>query len=169
MNGLRTNLDFWQGVDRSDPNACWNWTRALSNGYGRVSIPPHNRQMRAHRVAWSLRYGDPGERCVLHHCDNPRCVNPAHLFLGTILDNNRDKAAKGRHHNQKSHCKRGHEFTPENTWLDKKGRRFCYVCNRLRASIQRAKARAEMTPERRERNRAYQRAWYHKNKNKETT
>lgn len=51
-----------------------------------------------HRVAWTVAYGSiPDGLCVLHHCDNPPCVRPDHLFLGTVIDNNADRDAKGRH------------------------------------------------------------------------
>jgi hypothetical protein len=54
------------------------------------------RKAKAHRVAWQLENGSPGDLCVLHRCDNPPCVNPSHLFIGTQLDNIRDRTAKGR-------------------------------------------------------------------------
>ncbi|MEK6281852.1 MAG: HNH endonuclease signature motif containing protein [Acidobacteriota bacterium] len=57
----------------------------------------HNRRfVHAHRVSWEMANGAPGDLCVLHRCDNPPCVRPDHLFLGTHLDNARDKTAKGR-------------------------------------------------------------------------
>ena len=110
-------------------NGCVEWTGHVDRkGYGRVSI--EGRQVFAHRVAWELAHGPiPDGLCVLHHCDNPPCCNPAHLFLGTIRDNNLDMSAKGRNHNQrKTHCPRGHEYTLENIFINPGGSRKCRAC-----------------------------------------
>ena len=79
------------------PDECWVWTHATDTfGYGRVQYG--GRVQSAHLVAWIKAYGEINEdRCVLHRCDNPPCVNPAHLFLGTLGDNTRDMVSKGRH------------------------------------------------------------------------
>lgn len=85
-------------TDRSDgPNACWPWMRyRTARGYGFVGIAT-GRGTGAHRVAWEIANGPiPDGMWVLHRCDNPPCCNPAHLFLGTNLDNIADKVAKGR-------------------------------------------------------------------------
>jgi HNH endonuclease len=75
--------------------ACWLWTGPLNDdGYGVFHVFGKNRK--AHRVAYELSIADPGDMCVLHRCDNPRCVRPDHLFLGTHADNMRDCAEKGR-------------------------------------------------------------------------
>jgi hypothetical protein len=76
------------------PSGCWEWTRARSHdGYGVY------KKLRAHRVAYELAFGPiPDGLSVLHHCDNPPCVNPARLFLGTQSDNMRDCYRKGRNH-----------------------------------------------------------------------
>lgn len=89
---------FWSKVDRSGgPDACWPWTASLrGKGYGAISVGGKNRI--APRVAWHLANGPlaDGEN-VLHRCDNRLCCNPAHLFLGSLSDNNWDMAKKGRH------------------------------------------------------------------------
>lgn len=76
---------------------CWIWSGALrQDGYGVVKI--HGKQIRAHRLIYQNLVGEiPEHLQVLHRCDVRRCVNPAHLFLGTDADNHRDKTAKGRH------------------------------------------------------------------------
>lgn len=87
---------FWSKVDRSGgPDACWPWTGAVDGkGYGRFNIAGHN--IPAHRVALALAGRDPGDACGLHSCDNPPCCNAAHLVRGTLQDNNRHIAERGR-------------------------------------------------------------------------
>ncbi len=91
---------FWPKVDKRGPDECWNWT-AGRNGVGcgalRVSSPPPRRRVYAHRVSYEMANGPITDGLwVLHKCDNPRCVNPNHLFLGTVKDNSDDMVAKGR-------------------------------------------------------------------------
>lgn len=94
------NVDkFWSKVDRS--GECWVWTGGRnSDGYGNCHMPIDGRlkSQKAHRAAWRLTRGDiPQGMSVLHRCDNPPCVNPDHLFLGTQADNMRDCREKGRY------------------------------------------------------------------------
>lgn len=95
---------FWPKVNKDGPTIrpelgpCWVWTATAHNGYGYLGVGGRaGRPTQAHRVSWTLHYGPiPEGLWVLHRCDNPPCVNPAHLFLGTVGDNNRDMYAKGR-------------------------------------------------------------------------
>lgn len=88
---------FWAKVRKSDGEGCWEWTAGKqASGHG-FFFPKHGKIVRAYRYAWELTFGAiPAGLCVLHHCDNPACVRPDHLFLGTQADNMRDMDAKGR-------------------------------------------------------------------------
>jgi hypothetical protein len=87
---------FWAKVDRRSDDECWEWlARRAERGYGQYRH--EGRTVRAHRHAWRLANGPiPSGLLVCHHCDNPPCCNPAHLFLGTDADNVHDMVSKGR-------------------------------------------------------------------------
>jgi len=88
---------FWDNVAiTADSERCWLWTaRIHPSGYGTKNW--NGRKDQAHRVSWMINYGAiPDGLWVLHKCDNPTCVNPEHLFLGTRQDNIDDMVAKGR-------------------------------------------------------------------------
>ena len=87
---------FWAKVRKGGPDDCWLWTAGTDkDGYGRFMW--NMRNPRSHRVAYELLVGPiPEGLYACHTCDNPPCCNPAHIFLGTQLDNIRDAASKGR-------------------------------------------------------------------------
>ncbi len=89
---------FYSKVDRTPtPKGCHLWTAILdSKGYGQIKVD--GKVEKAHRIAWELKNNGPipDGQCVLHHCDNPICVNPDHLFPGTNADNVRDRDGKNR-------------------------------------------------------------------------
>lgn len=88
---------FWSKVDVKGEDECWEWMAYRnSDGYGQLAY--EDTTVQAHRVSWELQFDTiPDELCVCHHCDNPACCNPFHLFLGTHKDNAIDKVAKGRY------------------------------------------------------------------------
>jgi len=91
---------FWSKVDKSGgPGSCWPWQGKVQNGgYGVIHRgTAKNDTAYAHRVSWLIQHGvDPVGWAVCHRCDFPSCVNPSHLFLGTVADNVHDMIAKGR-------------------------------------------------------------------------
>lgn len=124
-------------IDKSGPGGCWLWTARIdTKGYGVISR--HGRTLRAHRVSFERFVGPITDGLnVLHRCDVRPCVNPEHLFLGTIADNQRDMAAKGRAVNPqalKTHCAQGHPLVFNGR------QRICQPC---RSERQRRRRRME--------------------------
>jgi hypothetical protein len=90
---------FWTKVDKTKSDSCWLWSAYKSkDGYGHIKLPGRNGALKsAHRISWQLTFGNiPHGVNVCHTCDNPSCVNPAHLFLGSDTDNMQDALAKNR-------------------------------------------------------------------------
>lgn len=134
---------------RVEPEGCWAWTAArIGTGYGAIRIG--GRTHLAHRVAHEMFIGPvPADLEVRHSCDNPPCVNPQHLLLGSHADNMLDMARRGRarggeFHAAKTHCPQGHPYDEVNTYLapvEGRVNRQCRECKRehLRASRARRK------------------------------
>lgn len=106
---------FWSKVDIGKENECWEWKGSIRNkDYPYGVIKYKNRQVGTHRISYFLKTWEwPNDMCVCHHCDNPRCVNPNHLFLGTHSDNMKDAYNKGRLNinnisDSKNQFKKGH-------------------------------------------------------------
>jgi hypothetical protein len=128
---------FFSKVKIGAPNECWPWLASLTRkGYGKFGI--NVKTYEAHRVAWMIFNGAINGMCVCHRCDNPLCVNPNHLFLGTNKDNVLDMVAKGRNvsaYASKTHCPSGHSYSGDNLYVYKNGRwRGCRACRVISAA-----------------------------------
>jgi hypothetical protein len=122
---------FIEKISKSD--GCWSWTGKKHPKSGRGMVWLNKQYFYAPRVSYTLFVDDiPDGLQVLHTCDNPNCVNPEHLFLGTQLENVIDRDQKGRNRLSHKYCVNGHEFTPENTrYYGPQNRyRMCRACGR---------------------------------------
>lgn len=86
---------FWRNVNMEYKDECWEWRGSVARGYGVVNFGPEWASL-AHRVSYHLREDDPGEQYVLHQCDNKKCVNPNHLYLGDQSKNMEDAKDRGQ-------------------------------------------------------------------------
>ena len=121
---------FIEKVEPEPNTGCFLWAGGQNGrGYGSIGKGGRERGLLAHRVSWEITHGMiPAGLSVLHRCDVTWCVNPAHLFLGTALDNAMDCSRKGRRtQRNQAHCSRGHEFVGDNL-LFIQGRRRCRAC-----------------------------------------
>ena len=124
---------FWPKVNMGgapDYLYCELWAAYRDKGgYGIFWF--QGKQQGAHRVSWILEFGEiPEGEQVLHHCDNPPCVNPEHLYLGTPKDNMADMVKRGRHYQaNKTHCDKGHPLSGDNLYINPTtGARSCKIC-----------------------------------------
>lgn len=125
---------IWKKIKIVEGDGCWEWQGSIgSGGYGNTTLSRSGitHAVNAHRVVYEMHIGKaiPANVFVCHSCDNKKCCRPDHLFLGTASENMFDHVSKGKHHGtKKTHCKYGHEFTPENTKRDWRGHRYCVTC-----------------------------------------
>lgn len=96
FSGKTLEERFWEKVDIRSDNECWEWQGSRHHKWKYGHFKFEGKTEEAHRISWMLSYGKYPELLVLHTCDNPPCVNPKHLFLGTNDDNMKDMARKGR-------------------------------------------------------------------------
>lgn len=154
--GLTREERLWEGVTRGAPDACWPWREAIQQaGYG--SLAHNGKTYRAHRFAYEVLVGPiPDGHVIDHQCHKPdsceggtscphrRCCNPSHMTpVASTFNTTRDRAvsANGR----KTHCKRGHAFTPANTKITTGGGRACRRCIAIREDERSKRRRASMT------------------------
>jgi hypothetical protein len=150
MAQIRYPDSFWSHVTKTD--GCWLWRGGpVGDSYGMSWDGSKNRK--AHRLSWEIANGPiPDGLSVCHHCDNPRCVRPDHLFLGTNGDNVRDRDLKKRGAyasgngarcsenmekgaklcRERTHCPAGHAYSGRNLRINSSGHRRCRECCRKR-------------------------------------
>lgn len=138
---------FWSKVEKGHWTECWPYNGTLKK-YGRFGSRP------AHRVSWEIHHESPfpkGKQAC-HSCDNPGCVNPHHIWPGTHRENMQDRDAKGRNwYANYTHCVNGHEYTPENTFINKTiGRRGCKECRKIRMRDYHARNKTKILKRKRE-------------------
>jgi len=137
---------FWCRVEKRSADECWPWIgHRNSQGYGRFYRGEHD-TVPAHRLAYELLVGPIADGLVIDHlCRNRACCNPAHMEPVTNGENVRRGIGVTAENARKTHCKHGHEFTPENTYIypggTKKGHRECLRCKRRLGQQLRARRR----------------------------
>lgn len=138
---------FWKKVVKTPD--CWFWVGTKNGrGYGMFYIQLHG--YRAHRLSWMIANKKPlkERQQVCHSCDNPGCINPDHLWVGTARDNSHDCIAKGRNSpppvkKEYTHCKWGHRFTKANSYVYEKFGRMCKTCTKKRSKIRKRRLKME--------------------------
>lgn len=136
---MPVRIPLIENLKINEITGCWNFkgTKAGPMGYGQMSYA--GKKEYVHRVAAHIwkRFDLTSDKSVLHHCDNPTCFNPKHLFIGTLSENIYDCVKKGRHvQARKTHCQRGHLLSPDNLKpYDLRVRNFrrCLTCDRENA------------------------------------
>lgn len=145
---------FWLKVEpvKLESSACWNWIASRRGIMKYGSFWFDNFNQNAHRVSWSLHCGPiPEGLWVLHHCDNPQCVRPSHLFIGNHTDNMHDCHEKGRNsfyqkYGLRNHCSKGHPYEPSTLYIDPIGGRVCKICRRITEKRKRERRKHALQP-----------------------
>lgn len=140
LGDQRLPESFWAKVKLTE-SGCWEWTGAVAtNGYARLSLMPWGKARTAHRIAYEVLAGPiPTGLDLDHLCRVRWCVNPAHLEPVTRKENLR----RGDHNNRRrTHCRNGHEYTPENTVRPRPGARTCRICGLASRARYRERQRA---------------------------
>ncbi len=126
-------IRFWAKVERRADSECWPWTASrTASGHGMIQWG--GRQQGAHRIAYTLLVGPIPDGLVIDHlCRVPACCNPRHMEPVTARENTLRGFGSPAQNARKSSCKRGHEFSTENTYWTRDGRRDCRACWAVRA------------------------------------
>lgn len=138
----RTKKRFWSKVDKRGPNDCWEWQGGIDGkGYGAFWDIKNKRQIIASRMAYIITNGSiPNGKMICHKCDNPRCVNPIHLYAGTAHDNMVDKVRRGRANTPRGEKHGASKLTRtqvlEIIELRKKGEKLDKIAERFSISFQ---------------------------------
>lgn len=134
---------FWSRIEVNQPSGCWEWTAGtFTGGYGQFRIG--DRTWQAHRIAYSTLIHPIPEGMVTDHlCRNPRCCNPDHLQIVTNTENTNRNYSPPSQNRRKTHCHKGHPFTPDNLQHSSRGNRNCRTCRNERNLRYKATARAK--------------------------
>lgn len=137
----KSNVErFWEYVDVGSEDECWLWKGCTKNGYGTFWIRDSSyknggKMVPAHRYSYEIANGNVEKGAIFHHkCEVKNCVNPGHLekydsFGKHTIENHPDSPTTIN--KMKTHCINGHPFTPDNTIIEKSGKRRCITCDKL--------------------------------------